>query len=230
MKTIGLIGGISWESTVEYYRLINQGVQARLGGVSSANCLIHSFNFAEIEALQKQGAWDEASRLMVNVARNLERGGAECLLICANTMHRMAGDVQTAVDIPLLHIADATARAVQQAGMSRVGLLGTIYTMEHEFLKSRLSIKHGLDVRVPESGARQVVNEVIFGELVKGIVRDESREKYLGIMGTLAADGAEGIILGCTELGMLVKPTHTDIPLFDTTALHAAAAVEFALG
>lgn len=230
MKTIGLIGGISWESSAEYYRLINEAVKARKKGFHSAKCLMWSFDFAEIEALQKKGEWDKAAKMMVDAAHALERGGADCIVICANTMHRMAGDVQAAVDIPLLHVADATARAVLGAQIGHVGLLGTVYTMEQNFLKGRLSVKHGLEVMVPDADARKVVNDVIYKELVKGVVKKKSREAYLKIIDGLAANGAQGVILGCTEIGMLIKPGDASIPTFDTTTLHAAAAVEFALG
>lgn len=230
MKTIGLIGGISWESSAVYYRLINEAVKARKGGFHSAKSLMYSFDFAEIEALQTKGAWDDATRMMVDAARNLERGGADCLVICANTMHRMAGDVQAAVDIPLLHVADATARAVLAEQIGKVALLGTIYTMEQNFLKSRLDVKYGLDVAVPDADDRVTVNDVIYRELVKGVINATSRDALVGIIKKLADEGAQGVILGCTELGLLIKPDDSPIPAFDTTVLHAAAAVEFALG
>jgi aspartate racemase len=230
MKTIGLIGGISWESSAEYYRLINEAVKARKKGFHSAKSLMYSFDFAEIEALQKKGAWDEATKMMVDAAKSLERAGADCLVICANTMHRMAGDVQAAVDIPLLHVADATARAVLAEQIHKVGLLGTIYTMEQNFLKGRLSVKYGLDISVPEADERKTVNDVVYKELVKGVIKKKSRDALVSIIQTLADEGAQGVILGCTELGLLIKPGDSPIPAFDTTALHAAAAVEFALG
>lgn len=230
MKTIGLIGGISWESSAVYYRLINEAVKARKKGFHSAKSLMYSFDFAEIEALQKKGAWDEATKLMVDAAKSLERAGAQCLVICANTMHRMAGDVQAAVDIPLLHVADATARAVLAEQIHKVGLLGTIYTMEQNFLKGRLSVKYGLDVSVPEADGRKTVNDVVYKELVKGVIKKKSRDALVSIIQTLADEGAQGVILGCTELGLLIKPGDSPIPAFDTTALHAAAAVDFALG
>jgi aspartate racemase len=230
MKTIGLIGGISWESSAVYYRLINEAVKARKKGFHSAKSLMYSFDFAEIEALQKKGAWDEATKLMVDAAKSLERAGAQCLVICANTMHRMAGDVQAAVDIPLLHVADATARAVLAEQIHKVGLLGTIYTMEQNFLKGRLSVKYGLDISVPEADGRKTVNDVVYKELVKGVIKKKSRDALVSIIQTLADEGAQGVILGCTELGLLIKPGDSPIPAFDTTALHAAAAVDFALG
>ncbi len=229
MKTIGLIGGMSWESSAEYYRLINEAVKTRKKGLNSAKCLLYSVNFAEIEPLQRKGNWDEAAKIMVAAAKSLERAGADCIVICANTMHRMAGDVQAAVDIPLLHVADATARAVLNEQIGRVGLLGTIYTMEQNFLKGRLSVKHGLDVVVPDADGRKLVNDVVYKELVKGVVKAKSRAGVVEVIKALAAEGAEGVILGCTELCLLIKPSDSPIPAFDTTSLHAAAAVEFAL-
>jgi aspartate racemase len=230
MKTIGLIGGMSWESSAEYYRLINEGVKARKKGLHSAKVLMHSLNFAEIEPLQRKGDWDTAAKILVTAAKNLERAGADCLLICANTMHRMAGDVQAAVDIPLLHVADSTARAVLGEQIGRVGLLGTIYTMEQNFLKGRLSVKHGLDVFVPDADGRKLVNDVVYKELVKGVIKKKSRDGVVGVIKALADEGAQGVILGCTELCLLIKPGDSPIPAFDSTSLHAAAAVEFALG
>jgi aspartate racemase len=230
MKTIGLIGGMSWESSAEYYRLINEQVKARKKGFSSAKVILNSLNFAEIEPLQRKGDWDTAAKLLVGAAKGLERAGADCIVICANTMHRMAGDVQAAVDIPLLHVADATARAVLAQQIGNVGLLGTIYTMEQNFLKGRLSVKHGLDVVVPEAESRKLVNDVVYKELVKGVIKKKSRENVLAVMKALADEGAQGVILGCTELCLLIKPDDSPIPTFDTTSLHAAAAVEFALG
>lgn len=230
MKTIGLIGGMSWESSAEYYRLINEAVKARKKGFHSAKVLMNSLNFAEIEPLQRKGDWDSAAKILVSAAKDLERAGADCIVICTNTMHRMAGDVQAAVDIPLLHVADATARAVLAEQIGRVGLLGTIYTMEQNFLKGRLSVKHGLDVIVPEADDRKAVNDVVYKELVKGVVKKKSRENVAAVINALAAEGAQGVILGCTELCLLIKPADSPIPVFDTTSLHAAAAVEFALG
>jgi aspartate racemase len=230
MKTIGLIGGLSWESSLEYYRIINQAVRARLGGVHSAQCLLWSFDFGEIEALQVAGDWDAATARMIDAARRLERGGADCLVICSNTMHRMADDVQKAVDLPLIHIADPTAQAIRAAGIERVGLLATRYTMEQDFYKSRLIDRFGLDVRVPDEPGRTTVHDIIYGELVVGILRDESRAAYQSVMTTLSNEGAQALILGCTEIGLLIKPEHSPLPLFDTTHLHALAAVEFSLG
>ena len=227
---IGLIGGMSWESSAEYYRLINQGVRARLGGMHSARCLMWSFDFAEVEALQHAGRWDDAGELLADAARRLERGGADFLLICTNTMHRMAGQVQAAVGIPLLHIADPTAERIKARGITRVGLLGTAFTMEQDFYKGRLRDRFGLDVLVPGDGDRAIVHRVIYEELVQGHVEPESRDAYRAVIAGLAARGAEAVILGCTEIMLLVRPEDSAVPLFDTTALHAAAAVERALG
>lgn len=229
-KVIGLIGGLSWESSAEYYRLINEAVRARLGGVASARCLMWSFDFAEVEALQAAGDWDAATALMVDAARRLERGGADVLLICSNTMHRMAGEVAGAVGVPLLHIADPTAARIKAAGLTRVGLLGTAFTMEQDFYKGRLATRHGLDVLVPEAEDRAVVHRIIYEELVQGRIEAASREAYRAAIARLVARGAEAVILGCTEIMLLVKPEDSTVPLFDTTALHAQAAVAFALG
>lgn len=229
MKTIGLIGGLSWESSIEYYRRINEEVRARLGGLHSAQSLMYSFDFEEIETLQHAGRWDAATDRMVEAARRLERGGADFVLICSNTMHRMAAEVQAAIGIPLLHIADATAEQIRAAGLRRIGLLATGYTMEQDFYKGRLTDRYGLDVRVPAAPDRQVVHDVIYGELCRGIIRPESKAQYVDIMHKLAADGAEGIILGCTEITLLVGPPDSPVPVFDTTAIHALAAVDWAL-
>jgi aspartate racemase len=230
MKTIGLIGGLSWESSIEYYRVINQEVQRRLGGVHSAQCLMWSFEFGEIEALQAAGNWDEAARRMVDAAQRVERGGADCLIICSNTMHRMATEVQAAISIPLIHIADPTGAAIQAAGIRQIALLGTRYTMEQAFYRGRLVEHFGLDVRVPDEPGRTHIHEIIYEELVRGIIRAESRQQYQQVIHTLAEAGAQGVILGCTEIGLLIKPEHSPIPTFDTTYLHALAAVNFALG
>ncbi|MDY0871451.1 aspartate/glutamate racemase family protein [Dongia rigui] len=229
MQLIGLIGGLSWESTAEYYRILNQGAQARLGGVHSARSLIYSFDFGEIEALQNSGKWDAAEAAMVDAARRLERGGADFLVICSNTMHRMAGAIEAAVKPPLLHIADPTGAAIKAAGLKRIGLLGTGFTMEQPFYRQRLIDKFGLDVRVPDAAGRKVVHDIIYRELVKGIVRDEARAAYRDVMARLVADGAEGIILGCTEIMLLVGEKDSTVPLFDTTTIHAEAALQRAL-
>jgi aspartate racemase len=230
MQLIGLIGGLSWESTAEYYRIINRGAQAHLGGVHSARSLIYSFDFGEIEALQKSGKWDAASALMVDAAQRLERGGADFLVICSNTMHRMAPVIEDGVKIPLLHIADPTGAAIVARKFKRIGLLGTAFTMEQPFYRSRLETKFGLEVLVPDDAGRAAVHRIIYEELVKGIVRDPSREIYRGIIRQLIDAGAEAIILGCTEIMLLVGDADSAVPLFDTTTLHAEAALSRALG
>ena len=229
MKTIGLIGGMSWESSVEYYRIINEAVHERLGGVHSGKSLMLTVDFAEIEVLQKQGRWDEATQAMIHAAQQLQAGGADCVLICANTMHKMAGQVQAGIDIPLLHIADATAAAIKARGLHKLGLLGTRYTMEEDFYKARLEQKHGLEVLIPEAADRTVIHDVIYDELVVGKINPASKAAYLRIMDRLAGQGVEGIILACTEIGMLVQQADSRLPLFDTTPIHALAAVDFAL-
>ncbi|WP_414903442.1 aspartate/glutamate racemase family protein [Sphingomonas flavalba] len=229
MRMIGLIGGMSWESSAEYYRLLNEGVRARRGPTASARCLLWSFDFAEIEALQHAGDWDGLTARMVDAARRLEAGGADALLICTNTMHRMAPAVEAAVAVPLLHIADPAAERVRAAGLRRVGLLGTAFTMEQDFYKGRLTGRHGLSVIVPEAADRAIVHRIIYEELVAGRVRPESREAYRGVIARLVEQGAEAVILGCTEIMLLVGPDDSAVPLFDTTALHAQAAVDFAL-
>lgn len=229
MKTMGLIGGISWESSVKYYRITNELIRERLGGRHSAESLMYSFDFAEIEELQRQGNWKEATRRMINAGIYLQKGGADFVVICANTMHRMADEVERAIDIPLIHIADATARAVKEKGLTRVGLLGTRFVMEEDFYRRHLEEEHGLQVTVPEKGDREVVDAVIFDELVVGKVEDSSKRKYLKIIEDLVSQGAEGIILGCTEIGMLIQEQDVRVPVFDTTHIHARAAVEYAL-
>lgn len=230
MQLIGLIGGLSWESTAEYYRILNRGAQARLGGVHSARSLIYSFDFGEIEALQHAGRWDAAEAAMIDAAQRLERGGADFLVICSNTMHRMAGAIEAAVVPPLLHIADPTGEAIRSAGLKRIGLLGTGFTMEQPFYRQRLVEKFGLDVLVPDAAGRRTVHDIIYSELVKGIVRDESRAAYRKVIAKLIEDGAEGIILGCTEIMLLVGAADSSVPLFDTTTIHAEAALSRALG
>lgn len=229
MKTLGLLGGMTWHSTVDYYRLINQGVQKRLGGSHSAELLLLSIDFVPVEELQVKGDWAGMGRLMAGWARRLEDAGAEGLVICTNTMHRLAGDVQKAIHIPLIHIADATATAVKKAGLHTVGLLGTRYTMELDFYRGRLEKEHGLNVLIPEEPGRTLVHDVIYKELTYGTIRDESRAAYVKIIEDLVRRGAEGVILGCTEIPLLVKEKDSPVPVFDTTALHAAAAVDFAL-
>jgi aspartate racemase len=230
MKTIGLIGGMSWESSAEYYRIINRTVRDRLGGVHSARSLMYSVDFGEIERLQHDGDWDVLGDAMVGAATLLERGGADFFLLCTNTMHRVAAEVSASVTIPMLHIADPTAKKIVDAGIKRVGLLGTAFTMEQDFYKGRLAEKYGLDVLVPEIDDRRIVHDVIYRELVAGKVLEASRAAYRAIIGRLVSRGAEAIILGCTEIMLLVKPDDSTVPLFDTTTLHAEAAVDWALG
>ncbi|MBN9671346.1 aspartate/glutamate racemase family protein [Roseibium aggregatum] len=229
MKTIGLLGGMSWESTAVYYRVLNSMARDRLGGLHSAKCLVWSFDFAEIEAAQTAGDWERATELMVAAARNLERGGAECLLICTNTMHKMAAEVQAAIDTPLLHIADSIAPAIKEAGCRAPLLLATAYTMEQDFLKGYLRETHGIDVWVPEPEDRAEIHRIIYEELCRGEVWPDSKETYLEVVTKEASKGADGVIFGCTEIGLLVKAEDFEIPAFDTTVLHAKAALDFAL-
>ncbi|SPW32730.1 putative racemase [Edwardsiella tarda] len=229
MKTIGLLGGMSWESSAEYYRIINQGVREHLGPTASASVVLWSFNFAEIEALQHQGDWSTLSERMVDAAQRLQGAGADVLLICTNTMHRMAPALESALSIPLIHIADPTAVAIKAAGLRKVGLLGTAFTMEQDFYKGRLSERHGLEVIVPEADDRATVHHIIYDELVAGQITPSSREAYRQVIARLVQAGAEAVILGCTEIMLLVQPEDSAVPLFDTTALHAAAAIEAAL-
>ncbi|NEN86210.1 aspartate/glutamate racemase family protein [Paenibacillus elgii] len=229
MKTIGLIGGMSWESSLLYYQIINQRVKEKLGGHHSAKSLMYSVNFQEIKTLQHQGKWDEATNLMIDSARKLEAAGADVIVICTNTMHKMAQEVAESVSIPLLHIADATAQAIVKDGMKKVALLGTSFTMEQDFYKGRLTEKFGLEVIVPNEADRKIVHDVIYQELCLGIVNEASKKSYLRIMDSLSQQGAEAIILGCTEITMLVSQEDCRIPLYDTTRIHAECAVDFAL-
>ncbi|MCX5497018.1 aspartate/glutamate racemase family protein [Kaistia dalseonensis] len=229
-KVIGLIGGMSWESSAEYYRIINERVRDRLGGLHSARCLMWSFDFAEVEALQHEGRWQDATLLMIEAAQRLERGGADFVVICTNTMHRMAAEVQAAISLPLLHIADPTATRIRADGHRRVGLLGTAFTMEQDFYKGRLADKHGLDVLIPDEADRTTVHRIIYEELVQGRVVESSRQAYRAVITRLVERGAEAIILGCTEIMLLVKPEDSTVPLYDTTMIHAEAALEMALG
>jgi aspartate racemase len=229
VKRIGLLGGMSWESSAEYYRLINEIVRERLGGLSSADCLMRSVDFAPVERLQREGRWDEAGALLAAEASSLEAAGAELLVLCTNTMHKLAGPIADAVSIPFVHIADTTAAAVRAAGLSSVGLLATAYTMEQDFYVGRLRDMHGLTVLVPGSDDRRVVHDVIYDELCVGVVREASREEYRRVMAELVARGAEAILLGCTEIDLLVGADDAPVPVFDTTALHARAAVDLAL-
>lgn len=230
MKTIGLIGGMSWESSVEYYRLVNEGIKTALGGFHSARSVMYSVDFDDIEKLQHEGRWDETAVILAGAAKGLEAAGADFIVLCTNTMHKVAPAIESAVSIPFLHIADPTARAIRAKGLARIGLLGTKFTMEDDFYRGRLINRHGLDVLVPSAADRMTVHRVIYDELVKGIIRDESRRKFTAIIGRLAEAGAQGVILGCTEIGLLVKAVDSSLPVFDTTLIHAEAAVEMALG
>ncbi|MEA2440758.1 MAG: amino-acid racemase [Thermoleophilaceae bacterium] len=230
MKRIGLLGGMSWESSSEYYRLVNEIVRERLGGLSSADCILRSIDFAPIERLQREGRWDEAAERLAEEATALEAAGAELLVLCTNTMHKVADRVAAAVDVPFVHIADATAQAVREAGLDTVGLLATAYTMEQDFYVGRLREQHSLDVLVPGDRDRRIVHDVIYDELCVGVVSDSSRDAYRRIMAGLVDRGAQGILLGCTEIDLLVGPGDATVPVFDTTALHARAAVDFAIG
>jgi aspartate racemase len=229
LKTIGLLGGMSWESSAEYYKIINETIARRLGGNHSAKCLMYSFDFAEIEELQKAGNWKQATVSMVEAARSLEKGGADFLVICTNTMHKMADEVRQSIQIPLLHIVDAVADQVVQQKHRRIGLLGTMFTMEEAFYNERLSNRYKLEVLIPEKSDRQIVHQIIYNELVSGKILSSSRDEYKRIIAELAAKGAEAIILGCTEIGLLIKNNDSAVPLFDTTKIHALAAVEYAL-
>jgi len=229
MKTMGLLGGMSWESTVPYYQVVNREVGRRLGGLHSARLLLMSVDFQEIEVLQHQGRWTELGELLAADARVLERAGADFLVLCTNTMHLVAPAIEAAVRIPLLHIADATAARVKDAGVRRVGLLGTRFTMEEAFYRGRLQELHGLEVFTPPEEDREVVHRVIYEELVLGEIRPGSRAEYQRIVRSLEGEGVEGVILGCTEIGLLLKPGDTAVPLFDTALIHAEAAAEFSL-
>lgn len=229
VKTIGLIGGMSWESSLEYYRIINEAVKKRLGGLHSADCVMVSLDFADIEALQVSGDWVAAGVLLADAAHRLERAGADCVVICTNTMHQVADAVQQAVTIPLIHIADATAIVVRKAGITQIGLLGTAFTMERDFYKGRLENTYNLDVVTPDAAGRALVHRVIYEELVLGTINPTSRAAYVEVIQSLIERGAQGVILGCTEIGLLIKPADSPLPTFDTTVIHAMAAVDFAL-
>jgi aspartate racemase len=229
MKTIGLLGGMSWESTALYYRWINEGVKKKLGGLHSAKIAMVSVDFEEIEKLQHQNEWCQAGDLLAQASRRIEAAGADFLLICTNTMHKVIADIETAIDIPVLHIADATARRIRQKGMKTIGLLGTRFTMAEDFYKGRLNDPYRLEVIVPSAADQQIVHDIIFNELCRGIVRDNSRDEYIRIIQQMRQEGAEGVIEGCTEIVMLVQQKHVDIPLFDTTVIHAEEAVAMAL-
>jgi aspartate racemase len=229
MKTIGLIGGMSWESSAEYYRIINQAVKERLGGLHSAQVVMYSVDFADIAAMQHAGRWDDAASRLVDAAKRLEAGGADLVLLCTNTMHKVADQIASAISIPLVHIADPTGEAIKARGLHSVALLGTGFTMEQDFYKARLAERYGLRVVVPDEADRKVVHEVIYQELCLGQIRPESRAAYRDIMARLVGQGAEAIILGCTEIGLLVRAEDAAVPLFDTTHLHALKAVDLAL-
>jgi aspartate racemase len=229
MKRIGLLGGMSWKSSAEYYRLINEEVRERLGGLHSADCLLRSVDFVDIEQLQRDRRWDEAGTRLAQEAQALVVAGAELLVLCTNTMHKVADAISNAVDVPLVHIADATAQAVRAQQLATVGLLATAYTMEQAFYVGRLREKHGLSVIVPDEADRRIVHDIIYDELCVGVVNDGSREQYRRIMRDLADRGAEGILLGCTEIDLLVGPQDAPVPVFDTTRLHAHSVVELAL-
>jgi aspartate racemase len=229
MKTIGMIGGMSWESSIEYYRIINETVRAKLGGLHSAKSIMYSVEFAEIEALQHQNRWDDAAQIMVEAALSLERGGADFILICTNTMHKLYDEVQNQIHTPMLHIADATAEAIKAEGFEKVALLGTRFTMEEDFYKGRLIEKYGLEVIIPTSTEMEAVHRIIYEELCAGKIISSSKQTYRDIIKLLVGKGATGIILGCTEIGLLVKQTDSPVPLFDTTEIHAVAAVRYAM-
>ncbi|HEY2161596.1 MAG TPA: aspartate/glutamate racemase family protein [Solirubrobacteraceae bacterium] len=229
MKRIGLLGGMSWESSVEYYRFVNEEVRERLGGLHSADCVMRSVDFARIEELQRTDRWEEAGQELARAAAELVDGGAEILVLCTNTMHKVAGAIESAIGIPFVHIADATAEAVQAAGLHTVGLLGTAYTMEQDFYTGRLRDRHGLTVLVPDAEDRAVVHDVIYRELCVGVIRESSRTEYRRVMDALVARGAQAILLGCTEIELLVGPEDSPVPVFDTTRLHAKKAVDLAL-
>jgi aspartate racemase len=229
VKTIGLIGGMSWESSAEYYRMINEAVKGRLGGLHSAECVMISVDFADIEGLQRTGRWDEAADRLADAARRLEQGGAQLVVLCTNTMHRVADQVAAAAELPFLHIADPTADEIKARGITSVGLLGTRYTMEQDFYRGRLSERHELEVLIPDEPGRTRVHDVIYDELVLGEVNDHSRDAYLEIIAALIHRGAEGIILGCTEIELLIREDDTTVALFDTARIHAERAVDLAL-
>ncbi len=229
MKTIGMIGGMSWESSIEYYRIINETVREKLGGLHSSKSVMYSLDFAEIEALQHQNRWEEATQLMIDAARHVQNGGADFVLICTNTMHKMAEDVQNHIDIPILHIADATAETIKRKGLTKIGLLGTRFTMEEHFYRGRLESKHGLTVIIPSEGDREIIHRVIYDELCLGEIKSSSKDKYAAIIDKLIQSGAQGIILGCTEISLLVDEAQSAVPIFDTTLIHATSAVEYAL-
>lgn len=229
MKVLGLIGGMSWESTIPYYRMINQHVKEQLGGLHSARIILYSVDFHEIEQLQAKGDWQTAGQVLSDAALSLKRAGAEVVVVCTNTMHKVADDIETASGLPLLHIADATAAQIKQQGIHKIGLLGTRYTMEQDFYRGRLTEKHHIDVITPNRVDREIINRIIYEELCLGIISETSRQEYRRIIGHLEEQGAQGIILGCTEITLLVNAQDATVPVFDTTAIHAKAAAQYAL-
>ncbi|WP_342614590.1 aspartate/glutamate racemase family protein [Peribacillus frigoritolerans] len=229
MKTIGLIGGMSWESSLEYYRLINEDVKAKMGGLHSAKCILYSVDFEEIERYQAEGDWESSGKLLGEAALSLEKAGAEMIVICTNTMHKVVGYIEEKVSLPILHIADSTAKQIQKSKISTVGLLGTKYTMEQDFYKTRIE-SNGIKVLIPNEEDRKVINQVIYEELCLGEIQQSSRDHYKKVIKGLVDDGAEGIILGCTEIGLLVKQEDSEVPLFDTAVIHAVDTVNMALG
>jgi aspartate racemase len=229
LKTIGLIGGMSWESSLEYYRIINETARLKLGGLHSAQCLMYSVDFEEIEVLQHQNKWNELTNIMVDSAEKLKNGGADFIIICTNTMHKMASDIEDKVGIKVLHIAEATGKEIVKKGMKKVGLIGTKFTMEQDFYKKVLYDKFNIDVVIPDGNEREIIHDVIYNELCKGIINKISKEKYIKIINNLALKGAEGVVLGCTEIPLLINKEDVNIPVFDTTTIHAISAVEFAL-
>jgi aspartate racemase len=229
MKTIGIIGGMSWESTAEYYRIMNEAVKEKLGGLHSVQCILHSVDFDEIADLQHRGEWEELTVRMIGLARGLEDAGADCIVIATNTMHKMAEEVQGALRIPLIHIADATGEKIIGQGLRRPGLLGTKFTMEEDFYKGRLQEKYGLQVIVPPDADRTEVDEIIYHELCVGVIKPESRERFQEVIEGLVSRGADGVILGCTEIPLLISQKDVEVPLFDTTMIHSRAAVEWAI-
>lgn len=230
MKTIGMLGGMSWESTASYYKALNEGVKSQLGGLHSAKICLYSVDFDEIEKLQHQGNWSETALILAEAAKSVERGGADFLMICTNTMHKVVPEIESQISIPILHIADATAKILVRDGVTKVGLLGTRFTMEQDFYKGRITEKFGIEVIVPDTDEQTVVHDIIYKELCLGQINSDSRERYLEIIANLHAQGAQAVILGCTEIALLVKQSDTTVPLYDTTQIHAAHGVEWALG
>jgi len=229
LKTIGLIGGMSWESSLEYYRIINETIKSKLGGLHSAKCLMYSVDFSEIELLQHRNKWDELTNIMVNIADVLKRGGADFIVICTNTMHKMACDIENRVGIKVLHIAEVTGEKIVQKGLRKVALLGTKFTMEQDFYKKVLEDKFDIEVLVPDEDERNVIHDIIYNELCKGIINEFSKKEYRKIINNLIRNGAEGIVLGCTEIPLLIKQEDVNVPVFDTTTIHAVSAAEYAL-